>query len=104
MIATRLSSRWRAITPSHAPRSRGTVAGRGSAHTSSTGSSASTGSASRLPVAAIHHPLLGRVGAPDLGRDAALVQDEDPVGHREDLGEVARDEDDRQARTRPARR
>ena len=45
-----------------------------------------------------HHPLLGRVGAGDLGGDATLVEDEDPVGHREDLGQVARDEDDPEAR------
>ena len=48
-------------------------------------------------MAAIIDPLLGRVGAGDLGGDAALVQDEDPVGHREDLGQVARDEDDPEA-------
>ena len=51
-----------------------------------------------------HHPLLGRVVVGDLGRDPALVEDEDAVGHREDLGEVARDEDDPEARTRPGRR
>ena len=44
-----------------------------------------------------HDRFLGRVGAGDLGGDRALVQDEDPVGHREDLGQVARDEDDREA-------
>src|SRR3954452_572049 len=94
MIATRLSSRCRASTPSHAPRSRG---------------------ASRVAVAPVsampgldnvrreiacrgdHHPLLGRVGAGDLGRAPALVEDDDPVRHGEDLRQVARDDDDPEA-------
>ena len=64
-----------------------------------TGSSPAT-----LPVAAnITRSSVASV-AWDLGGDAALVEDEDPVGHREDLGQVARDEDDRRGRTRRARR
>src|SRR5258706_8398036 len=41
-----------------------------------------------------HHPLLGGSVPVDLGGDAALMHDEDPIGHREDLGQVARDEED----------
>ena len=42
-----------------------------------------------------HDTFLGRPVARDLGGDPSLMQDEDPVGHRQDLGQVARDEDDR---------
>src|SRR6188474_738189 len=44
-----------------------------------------------------HDPLLGRLVARDLRRDPALVHHEDPVGHRQHLWQVARDEDDREA-------
>src|SRR5664280_585830 len=44
-----------------------------------------------------HHALLGGVSSGDLRRHAALVQDEDPVAHREHLGQVAGDQDDPQA-------
>ena len=101
MIATRLSSRWRAITPSQAPRSRGAVEGRGRAGSDigvpRSARRSSSGSASRLPVAAIITRSSVAVRARDLGRHPALVEDEDPVGHRDDLGQVARDEDDPEA-------
>src|SRR5689334_17329915 len=43
-----------------------------------------------------HDGFLVRVRASDLGGDAALVEHDDPVGHREDLGQVAGDQQDRQ--------
>ncbi len=103
MIATRLSSRWRAIGRGQ-PLAAG--ARRVRRRVVATGAQPSDApvAAGRRPaglVAAVraagrreHHPLLGGLVARDLGGDPALVQDEDPVGHREDLGQVARDEDD----------
>ena len=96
MIATRLSSRWRAITPSHAPRSRG--ASRAAAQRIGVGHVGLHRVGGEVAGRGEHHPLLGRVGTGDLGGDAAFVEDEDPVGHREDLGQVARDEDDPETR------
>ena len=56
-----------------------------------------TGSDARLPVAANITRSSVASARGDLGRDPALVEDDDPVGHREDLGQVARDEDDPEA-------
>ena len=78
------------------PRSRGASRRRGRAGVSHR-AAVHRASADEVAGRGEHHPLLGRVGAGDLGRDAALVQDEDPVRHREDLGQVARDEDDPEA-------
>ena len=100
MIATRLSSRWRAMAPSHSPRPRSGAGGRhaGLKHRAAPSPRAGLVARRRIPGRGEHHPLLGRLVARDLGGDPALVQDEDPVRHRQDLGQVARDQDDREAR------
>src|SRR6188472_622537 len=99
ITTTRLSSRWRATAPTSDPRGAPparTVAAIGSA----TGRPRSGPGRDRLHRDAagrrVHHGLLGGLGARDLRRDPALVEDEDPVGHREDLGQVAGDQQDRQ--------
>ena len=103
MIATRLSSRWRAIAPSQLARrgrrrDRRSRARQPSAVPPPARRPRRRSSAPCCPVAAnITRSSVASV-ARDLGRDPALVEDEDPVGHREDLGQVARDEDDREPR------
>ena len=61
------------------------------------GSGVIVGRRRHVPGRGEHDPLLGRPVVRDLGRDPTLVEDEDPVGHRDDLGQVARDEDDPEA-------
>src|SRR4051794_15260700 len=96
MIATRLSSRCRPTTPSQAPRSR--AAWRGALTPASAMRVA--GICREIAGRGDHDPFLGRVGARDLGRDSPFVEDEDPVRHRQDFGQVARDEDDPKTRGR----
>ena len=45
----------------------------------------------------VHDELGGRLGARELGADAALVHDEDPVGHAQHLGQLGGDHQDRHA-------
>src|SRR5439155_6891274 len=103
MIATRLSSRCRARMDSNPPRVRATPTAAVAA-VSAMGDIASRGSAGGRGVVAVgapgrgeHHPFLGGSLARDLSGDSALVKDEDPIGHREVLRQVARDEDDPEA-------
>src|SRR6185503_16886650 len=96
MTMTRLSSRWRAMAPTSEPRA--IVSTRVGANVVSVirgirGRRVTVGLERNVAGGGEHHPFLGRAAARDLGGDPALVQDEDPVGHREDLGQVARDED-----------
>src|SRR4029079_6857790 len=114
----RLSSRWRAA----APRSRLTglvVVGAASAAASDTGRPRGVGRprARCLGVVAVavargdlalrrrgvHDGLLGRVRSRDLRGDGSLMQNEDPIRHREDFRKVAGDQDDGEARRRQLR-
>src|SRR5262245_43777797 len=88
---TRLSSRWRAIAPTSDPR------GAPPACTAAAIGSATGRVLEDVAGGGVHDRRLGRPVARDLRRDPPLVEDEDPVGHREDLGQVARDEQDREA-------
>src|SRR5436305_185254 len=96
MTATRLSSRCRAIAPTIDPRGAPPAWTAGAAIGSATRGPCGRYCRLGLDIAGgrVHHALLGRALAWDLRRDAALVEDQDPVGHREDLGQVARDEQD----------
>src|SRR5450432_310914 len=102
MIARRLSSRWRATAASHVPRA-GWLLGM---------ARAGSGTRDRLAAAAHgrvfagaagrgeHHPLRRCLTARDLGGEPALMEDHDPVGHGQDLGQVARDQDDSETGSR----
>src|ERR1700690_4440078 len=100
MIARRLSSRWRATAESQVPRPR---AGLGIVRTGSGTDDCLPGRAGRrINVGAArggeHHPFGAGLSARNLGGEPALVQDHDPIGHGQDLGQVARDQDDPEAR------
>src|SRR4051794_1957754 len=103
MTSTRVSSRCRAIAPTIEPRGAPPAWTTGAAIGSATGGSGACGGRRRrlrLDVSRgrVHDALLGGALARDLRRDPALVQDEDAIRHREDLGQVARDEQDRETR------
>src|SRR5450759_5645003 len=108
MIATRLSSRWRAIVDNHCPRVRPapTVAVTPDLAIEATAGGFARGFGDRLRGVVAghvagrgeHHPLLGRPIARNLGRDPPFVEDKDPVGHCQDFRQVAGDEDDPEPR------
>src|SRR5664279_2470250 len=85
MIASRLSSRWRATAASHVPRGAGGAAGAstpGSAMSRCAGGVAGAGFGIGGLAGRREHDPLGRcLAAGDLSRDPTLVQDDDPVGH-----------------------
>src|SRR3954469_6066729 len=105
MTSTRVSSRCRAMAPTIEPRGAPPACTTGAAIGSATrGTGGCGGGHVRIcldvPGGGVHDALFRRALARDLGRDAALVQDQDPVRHREDLRQVARDQEDREARGR----
>ena len=95
MTTSRLSSRWRATTARMPP--NGPEGGAGAAM-ATCGRGRRPPVSIRLPRRCEHDRLLGRVVSADLCGDRPLVHDEDPIGHGEDFGQVAGDEDDGQAR------
>src|ERR1700690_3662040 len=97
MIARRLSSRWRATADSHVPWATGSVlgtAGAGSGMGSRVAAAARRGLGADAARGREHDSFRCRPVARDLGCQPAFVEDDDPVGHRQDLGQVARDYDD----------
>src|SRR5664279_6550528 len=98
MITTRLNSRCRARTNSALPiRELPMAAPRASAIGATAHGTRGVGGAvvhaGRAAGRGEHDALLGRPIVGDLGRDPTFVEHQDPVAHREDLRQVARDED-----------
>ena len=104
MTATRLSSRWRAMTASdpeagraERPPARADVSHGDRSRRPRRGRRIPVAPPSAWPVAANMTRSSEASDSVDLGGDDALVHDQDPVGHREHLGQVARDQQDPQA-------